>query len=268
MVIDWQRVGFVHGVMNTDNMSILGFTIDFGPYGWLENFDNNWTPNTTDANGRRYRFGNQPDIVFWNLVQLANALYTLIDDLPALQGILDNFSEYFTSKYQKMLQSKLGIEADYDADFQDSLMRNLESVETDMTIFYRELANLEKTDSPERAFEKVEYAFYNLAEITPPIRNNWLIWFEKYLNILKSESKTDLERKEMLNSINPKYVLRNYMAQLAIDDADNGNYALIEEFYVLLQKPYDEQQQYQKWYAKRPDWAREKIGCSMLSCSS
>jgi uncharacterized protein YdiU (UPF0061 family) len=268
MVIDWQRVGFVHGVMNTDNMSILGLTIDFGPYGWLENFDNNWTPNTTDANGRRYRFGNQPDIVFWNLVQLANALYTLIDDLPALQGILDNFSEYFTSKYQKMLQSKLGIEADYDADFQDSLMRNLESVETDMTIFYRELANLEKTDSPERAFEKVEYAFYNLAEITPPIRNNWLIWFEKYLNILKSESKTDLERKEMLNSINPKYVLRNYMAQLAIDDADNGNYALIEEFYVLLQKPYDEQQQYQKWYAKRPDWAREKIGCSMLSCSS
>jgi uncharacterized protein YdiU (UPF0061 family) len=71
-----------------------------------------------------------------------------------------------------------------------------------------------------------------------------------------------------MNSINPKYVLRNYMAQLAIDDADNGNYALIEEFYVLLQKPYDEQQQYQKWYAKRPDWAREKIGCSMLSCSS
>jgi uncharacterized protein YdiU (UPF0061 family) len=85
---------------------------------------------------------------------------------------------------------------------------------------------------------------------------------------VKSESKTDLERKEMMNSINPKYVLRNYMAQLAIDDADNGNYALIEEFYVLLQKPYDEQQQYQKWYAKRPDWAREKIGCSMLSCSS
>ena len=268
MVIDWQRVGFVHGVMNTDNMSILGLTIDFGPYGWLENFDNNWTPNTTDANGRRYRFGNQPDIVFWNLVQLANALYTLIDDLPALQGILDNFSEYFTSKYQKMLQSKLGVEADYDANFQDTLMRNLESVETDMTIFYRELANLEKTDSSEKAFEKVELAFYNLEEITEPIKNNWLVWFEKYLNILKSESKTDLERKEMMNSINPKYVLRNYMAQLAIEDANIGNYGLIEEFYILLQKPYDEQQQYQKWYAKRPDWAKEKIGCSMLSCSS
>jgi uncharacterized protein YdiU (UPF0061 family) len=268
MVIEWQRVGFVHGVMNTDNISILGLTIDFGPYGWLENFDNNWTPNTTDANGRRYRFGNQPDVVFWNLVQLANALYTLIDDSPALQGILDNFSEHFKSKYQKMLQSKLGIEADYDADFQDTLMRNLEIVETDMTIFYRELGNLEKTDSAEIAFEKVEFAFYNLEEITEPIRNNWLIWFEKYVNILKSESKTDLERKEMMNSINPKYVLRNYMAQLAIDDADNGNYGLIEEFYLLLQKPYDEQQQYQKWYAKRPDWAREKIGCSMLSCSS
>lgn len=268
MVIAWQRVGFVHGVMNTDNMSILGLTIDFGPYGWLENFDNNWTPNTTDANGRRYRFGNQPDIVFWNLVQLANALYTLIDDLPALQGILDNFSENFTSKYQKMLQSKLGIEADYDADFQDTLMRNLESVETDMTIFYRELANLEKTDSPEIALKKVEFSFYDLEQITKPIKNNWLVWFEKYLNILKSESKTDLERKEMMNSLNPKYVLRNYMAQLAIEDADNGNYGLIEEFYVFLQKPYDEQQQYQKWYAKRPDWAREKIGCSMLSCSS
>ena len=95
MVIHWQRVGFVHGVMNTDNMSILGLTIDYGPYGWLEGYDPGWTPNTTDAQGKRYRYGNQPNMALWNLMQLANALYVLIEDVPALEAILKTYQQSY-----------------------------------------------------------------------------------------------------------------------------------------------------------------------------
>jgi len=95
MVLHWQRVGFVHGVMNTDNMSILGLTIDYGPYGWLEGYDPGWTPNTTDAKGKRYRYGNQPNMALWNLMQLANALYPLVGDIPALESILKSFQQSY-----------------------------------------------------------------------------------------------------------------------------------------------------------------------------
>ena len=98
MVVHWMRVGFVHGVMNTDNMSILGLTIDYGPYGWLEDYDPDWTPNTTDAGGKRYRFGHQPRVALWNLVQLANALYPLIEDVEPLRGTLERYSERFVAE--------------------------------------------------------------------------------------------------------------------------------------------------------------------------
>ena len=91
MILDWQRVGFVHGVMNTDNMSILGLTIDYGPYGWLEDYDKGWTPNTTDRQQKRYQFGNQPQVALWNLYQLANALYPLVEEAPPFEAILEQY---------------------------------------------------------------------------------------------------------------------------------------------------------------------------------
>ena len=107
MIVDWQRVGFVHGVMNTDNMSILGLTIDYGPYGWLENFDPTWTPNTTDRQNKRYRFENQPNIALWNLYQLANALYPLIEASEPFEKVLKEFQSGFQKDYQKMMLRKL-----------------------------------------------------------------------------------------------------------------------------------------------------------------
>ena len=104
--------------------------------------------------------------------------------------------------------------------------------------------------------------------MTGIILETWHFWFAQYLNILKEESNSNEERKTLLNSVNPKYVLRNYMAQMAIELAEKEEYSLIDEFYTLLLHPYDEQPQFEKWFAKRPDWAREKIGSSMLSCSS
>jgi len=268
MILDWQRVGFVHGVMNTDNMSILGLTIDYGPYGWLEDYDLDWTPNTTDAEGKRYRFRNQPDIALWNLVQLGNALYPLIEDITAMEQVLNSYSTIFDAEFPKMMQQKVGLTSEYDADFQDELTTLLTISETDMTIFYRNLANVLKSDSPEIAFYKIEFSFYQLDKITSDLKTRWFNWFELYLEKIKTEIVSDEVRKQAMNKVNPKYVLRNYMAQLAIEAAEKQDYSLINELYTLLKNPYDEQSEHEKWFAKRPDWARNKIGCSMLSCSS
>ncbi|WP_026728706.1 protein adenylyltransferase SelO [Flavobacterium denitrificans] len=270
MILHWQRVGFVHGVMNTDNMSIHGITIDYGPYGWLENYDPNWTPNTTDSQNRRYRFGNQPGVAQWNLFQLANALYPLINEAAPLEKILESFISDFEFDYKEMFLSKLGLftAADADGELISDLENILQLTETDMTIFFRNLCSVEKTDFAPEAIEKIKYAFYNVDEVSGQILENWTRWFASYLERLKAESLSDEERSQKMNLINPKYVLRNYMAQLAIDAAEKEDYSLIDELYTLLQKPYDEQPEHEKWFAKRPDWARSKVGCSMLSCSS
>lgn len=270
MIVHWQRVGFVHGVMNTDNMSIHGITIDYGPYGWLEDYNPNWTPNTTDIQHKRYRFGNQPQIALWNLYQLANALYPLINDAKPLEAILDGFSVGYEKEYLNMMQNKLGFmtKVDDDAVLIESLIELLQLVETDMTIFFRNLSNVQKGDTPEVALNAIKEAFYKEKDLDETILNKWYVWLESYGNRINQESFSDTERKEQMNKVNPKYVLRNYMAQLSIDAADKGDYSLVNELYEVLKKPYDEQLDNQKWFAKRPDWARDKVGCSMLSCSS
>ena len=267
MIIDWQRVGFVHGVMNTDNMSILGLTIDFGPYGWLEGFDFGWTPNTTDNQHKRYRYGNQPNMGLWNLYQLANALYPIIEEVAPLEAILKQYTTDFEQQSLVMMKSKLGfttVNAD-DLQLIQNLEDNLQLVETDMTIFFRNLSGF--TDAAS-GLKLIENAFYDFENISIEVKNNWNLWFEKYADRLQQETVLSEERKEKMNAVNPKYVLRNYMSQMAIDEADKGNYGLIDELFQLLKNPYSAQPENEKWFAKRPEWARNKVGCSMLSCSS
>lgn len=271
MIINWQRVGFVHGVMNTDNMSILGLTIDYGPYGWLEGYDKGWTPNTTDNQHKRYRYGNQSNIGLWNLFQLANALFPLIGEAPPLEAILEAYKTKYQIKYLEMMKSKIGLFTDDSEDVQliNTLEENLEMTETDMTIFFRKLGELKKETNTEIPFiDLVGEAFYVPNEVQGEILKKWQTWFSAYRKRLNKEELTDKERRERMNTTNPKYVLRNYMAQLAIDAADTDDYSLIEELFHLLKNPYDEQIEYEKWFAKRPEWARHKVGCSMLSCSS
>ncbi|MBC5841633.1 YdiU family protein [Flavobacterium sp. F-380] len=270
MIVHWQRVGFVHGVMNTDNMSILGLTIDYGPYGWLEDYNPNWTPNTTDRENRRYRFGNQPEIALWNLYQLANALYPLVNEAAPLEKILEDFQNSYQMDYHAMMLSKLGLNNKEENDEQliAILKENLQLTETDMTIFFRNLSQFKKEESEEKALQIVSDAFYKPAEVIAPIKESWLYWFSLYRNRLQKESMTDENRKIAMDGTNPKYVLRNYMAQLAIEAAEKEDYALIDELHLLLKNPYQEQEKYSKWFTKRPDWAREKVGSSMLSCSS
>jgi uncharacterized protein YdiU (UPF0061 family) len=269
MLVHWQRVGFVHGVMNTDNMSILGQTIDYGPYGWLEGYDHYWTPNTTDRQFKRYRYGAQIDIGLWNLYQLANTLYPLIGEAEGLEHSLKSYNEKAQAQYLEMMQSKLGLYRDEkrDAELINSLEETLQLTETDMTIFFRNLSDFSIED-PLKGLAIVKDAFYETNEISDTIRQKWNSWFERYGERLQKEETASKERKEKMNQVNPKYVLRNYMAQLAIDDADKGDYKLIDEIFNLLKKPYDKQPEHEKWFAKRPEWARDKVGCSMLSCSS
>ena len=267
MIIHWQRVGFVHGVMNTDNMSILGLTIDFGPYGWLEGFDFGWTPNTTDRQQKRYRYGNQPNIGLWNLYQLANALYPIIEEVAPLNKILEQYKIDFETKSLQMMKSKLGLFTSDEDDVKliQDLEDTLQLVETDMTIFFRKLSDFTDNSS---GFQLIKESFYDYKNISTEVTNTWNLWFKRYDERLKIERASIEERKEKMNAVNPKYVLRNYMSQLAIDEADKGNYTLIDALFKLLKKPYSEQPENEKWFAKRPEWARNKVGCSMLSCSS
>jgi uncharacterized protein YdiU (UPF0061 family) len=273
MVIDWQRVGFVHGVMNTDNLSILGLTIDYGPYGWLEGYDPDWTPNTTDLREKRYRYKNQPNVALWNLVQLANAIYPLIEDAKPLEDALHQYQVDFGKQYLNMMKSKIGLFEKQEIDVQiiEQLQTVLQLTETDMTLFFRELANFKKKaeiDEEGTFLDVVKIAFYKPEELDEDVLKEWHDWFGLYKNRLQKESLTDAERAQKMNTSNPKYVLRNYMAQVVIDAADNGDFSVVSELFELLKQPYSEQKGMEKWYAKRPEWAREKVGCSMLSCSS
>ena len=275
MIIHWQRVGFVHGVMNTDNMSILGLTIDYGPYGWMDHFDPDWTPNTTDFQNRRYRYAHQPYIAQWNLAQLANALYPLIEEQEPLVEILSLYKTQFDRLHFQMIRDKLGLALDHknDESLINDLIKLLPLTEVDMTIFYRNLSSYSKDDSlsqlsPKESLRPIWDCFYNAEEIPEIILDKWSQWMRRYVERLQKEAASDMQRRSAMNQVNPKYVLRNYMAQMAIDKAELNDYNLLHELDQLLQKPYDEQPEYQHWFAKRPDWARNKIGCSALSCSS
>ena len=258
MISHWMRVGFVHGVMNTDNMSIHGLTIDYGPYGWLEDYNPNWTPNTTDASTRRYRYGHQAQIGAWNIARLAEAVAPLMDDVESLYSVLEHYENKYIGFQNSNWGKKLGID-----DFQESdetlvieLNDLLQKVETDMTIFFRLLSHLE---SP--TVEGFTQAFYDRENIPA---EEWNKWLDKWWKRVSGKPN----RKVMLNA-NPKYVLRNWMAQLAIDAAQDEDYSVCDELYNLLKNPYDEQSEHdEKWFQKRPEWARHRIGCSMLSCSS
>lgn len=273
MVVDWMRVGFVHGVFNTDNTSVLGLTIDYGPYGWIDDYDPNWTPNTTDATGRRYRFGAQPQIAQWNLLQMANAIYPLIDDAEALRDILNDYVTVYTDKWQKMRADKLGLsefKAEDEALNQD-LNKIMQLAETDMTLFYRHLANVsvEQIDADnDSLLSPLMVAYYAPDGLSQQDKQDIADWVRRYLNRVKQDGINDADRKAKMDQVNPKYVLRNYLSQMAIDKAEQGDYSLVNQLLDVMRRPYDEQPQYDEFAEKRPDWARNRPGCSMLSCSS
>jgi uncharacterized protein YdiU (UPF0061 family) len=265
LVAEWMRVGFVHGVMNTDNMSILGLTIDYGPYGWLEPFEPDWTPNITDASGRRYRFGNQPAVAHWKLAQLARALAPVAGELEPLRATLDAFSGVFSSLYRHTMLRKLGLSGRRDTEADDDALLGglatlLVEVSTDYTLFFRSLA------APAPTVDALEPAFY--APLDDLQRAAFARWLGDYAARVAREGIDDGERAARMNAINPLYVPRNYLVQEVIEATERGDRSALHELLDVLRSPYVEQPGRERFARKRPAWAAHKPGCSMLSCSS
>ena len=271
MVAEWMRVGFVHGVMNTDNMSILGLTIDYGPYGWIEPFDLDWTPNITDASGKRYRFGNQPQVARWNLAQLGRALAPLVADVAPLQRTIERFAGELAGLHRHTSLRKLGLAgrretAADDDELLATLGALLVDVETDMTRFFRRLAQVRLGD-PASA-DDLRDAYYAPDQVTAVQHARLRAWLAHYAQRAAVERLDDGERRQRMDAINPLYVPRNYLVQQVIEATERGDRAALPELLDVLRRPYDEQPGRARFAELRPEWARHRAGCSMLSCSS
>jgi serine/tyrosine/threonine adenylyltransferase len=275
MIAHWMRVGFVHGVMNTDNMSILGLTIDYGPYGWMDVFDPDFTPNTTDAEGRRYRFGYQPRIAHWNVVQLANALAPLVNDVSALQDAVDRYPQTLALEQRSLFLAKLGLHAlpDHDAlddELLSALFALLAARETDMTLFFRALATLRFDDAQldvDASLGLLADTYY-APDAPSEHAQATARWLQRYRARSLEEGVSDAARSARMNAHNPLYVPRNYLVQEVIDKVEAGDTAALGELLEVLRHPYEAQPGKEAFARKRPDWARHRAGCSMLSCSS
>ena len=266
LLAHWMRVGFVHGVMNTDNMSILGLTIDYGPYGWVDNFDPGWTPNTTDASSRRYCFARQPAIARWNLERLADALVPLLPQPDDLAAGLERYDESYAAEFCSAYAGKLGLREwrHDDAELLEDLFDLMHRAEIDMSAFFRALAGIDAAQ-PQAAV--LADAFYRI-DLRQRHAARLDRWLQRYAARLQLDALPAGERAARMNAANPRFVLRNYLAQQAIDRAEDGDPTLIGELLEVLRRPYDEQPGRAAFSALRPDWARHRAGCSMLSCSS
>ena len=255
MVAHWQAVGFAHGVMNTDNMSILGLTIDYGPFGFLDGFDPGHICNHSDTQGR-YAFARQPNVAWWNLHALGHALRPLCADPDTtLPAVLDRFGDIFTEAYSEHMRAKLGLELAEDGDkaLLDDLLGLMAGERVDHTIAFRALGEFDRGTGA-----------------TPPALRDLFItrsdadaWGERYLRRLGSETRSDADRRAAMNRANPKYILRNHLAQRAIAQASEGNFAEVRALHELLRHPYDEQPDQAHYAALPPDWAQHiEVSCS------
>ena len=253
LIAQWQAVGWAHGVMNTDNMSILGLTLDYGPYGFMDDYDAGFICNHSDHNGR-YAFNQQPYIGLWNLSCLAQALLPLAEK-EALKAGLDIYQSLFEREYQKLMRGKFGLMDERAED--DDLIRDflglLQGSHADYTIVLRELSTFSTADSA--TDEKLREHFLN--------RDRFDEWAVRYRDRLRSERSRDDERHDRMNHVNPKYVLRNYLAQTAIEKAQNKDFSEIDRLFTLLQDPFNDQRDRDAYALPPPNWGKHlSVSCS------
>lgn len=267
MVVEWLRVGFVHGVMNTDNMSVLGLTIDYGPYSFLDNYDPFFTPNTTDLPGRRYAFGEQGSIAYWNLGCLASAIAPLFTATAELVAALEQFGEIFLEKYYAMMEQKLGLDSfkPEDTNLIAQFEETLSALQPDMTIFYQVLISIpQKFEDHAATTAFFQESFYR--DLTPTETAKLASLIQNYQARLLQNGITSEEKTARMQQANPRFILRNYLLHQAIEVLEKGDNGLFLKLQQALKEPYSNK--HEEFFRKRPDWASRKAGCSMLSCSS
>jgi protein adenylyltransferase len=258
LMAKWQAAGFAHGVMNTDNMSILGLTLDYGPFGFLDNYDSQFICNHSDYQGR-YKFENQSIIGFWNLNCLARALMTLISQDEAKQA-LSLYEQNFKTHYLYLMQQKLGLFDIGEKQFQsliDSLLNLMETNQVDYTVFFRKLSNYNSMSNITQSIPELLEMFTD--------KNAFILWLGDYSQALSKQKFSNESRKIKMDMINPKYVLRNYIAQIIIEKVDKEkDFAFFDKWLRILQSPYDQHPEMEAYAGLPPTWA-EKIS---VSCSS
>ncbi len=264
LIAEWMRVGFVHGVMNTDNMSISGLTLDYGPYGWLSAYDPDFTPNTSDRAGR-YRFGYQPRIALWNLQQLAAAISPLFADVAPLQAGLAAFARTYAANERRNAAGKLGLSESAEQ-AATVLLRSLylwmQRAKVDMTLFFCRLA-----EQPAAAFGVADFADLTYEQAAFQGQTTAL---EDWLRAYREVSTNDDEemRRARMRHANPRFILHNWISQQAIDAATNGNLAPLFDLMERLKTPYQSHPADAKYHRLSPAWATDADGVSRLSCSS
>ncbi|KAK1266451.1 hypothetical protein QJS04_geneDACA016299 [Acorus gramineus] len=266
LIASWQGVGFTHGVLNTDNMSILGLTIDYGPFGFLDAFDPSFTPNTTDLPGRRYCFANQPDIGLWNIAQFTTTLAAakLISTEEANYA-MERYGIRFMDEYQSIMTRKLGLPK-YNKQLISKLLNNMAVDKVDYTNFFRCLSNI-KADPGIPEKELLVPLKSVLLDMGKERKDAWISWVQTYIEELVASGIPDEQRKAAMNSVNPRYILRNYLCQSAIDAAEQGDYSEVRRLLKVMEHPYDDQEGMEKYARLPPAWAY-RPGVCMLSCSS
>ena len=254
MIAHWQAVGFMHGVMNTDNMSILGLTLDYGPFGFMEAFDARHICNHTDQGGR-YSYANQVPVGHWNCYALGNALLPLIGEPEVAEEALSVYRPEFGRQMDILMHGKLGLQDSQDGDaklFEDTI-ELLQANHADFTLFFRLLGDLQ-VDAPEHD-EPLRDLFIDRASFDA--------WAAVYRTRLRSEQSVDATRRAAMNLVNPKYILRNYLAQTAIEQAQNGDFSGVHTLLAVLERPFDEQPEHAAYAELPPDWAAHlEVSCS------
>ncbi len=267
LMVEWMRVGFVHGVMNTDNMSVLGLTIDYGPFSFLDDYDLNFTPNTTDLPGRRYAFGNQAGIARWNLRCLASAIAPLFPETDELIKVLQAYDAVFLKKYHNMMAAKLGLDGVKEGDTAlfGRFEETLSAVKPDMTIFYQLLMELPAGVAGEQeVLNHFAGSFYDEPEGTE--REAFYSLIKAYQERISANTCSREEALDKMKKANPRFILRNYLLHQAIEELEKGKDELFVKLQEAIKDPYSKN--HDEFFAKRPSWATKKAGCSMLSCSS
>ncbi|WP_153100325.1 protein adenylyltransferase SelO [Paraburkholderia hayleyella] len=269
LLAQWQSVGFCHGVMNTDNLSLLGLTLDYGPFGLMDGFDAGFICNHSDTQGR-YAYRMQPQVAYWNLFRLAQAFLPLLGmSYPAVQrreravadaqAVLEGFRVRFTDALAARMQAKLGLETTQpgDAALVERLLDIMQASHADFTLTFRHLSRITRAAPVE-------------ASADAPVRDLFVdraacdAWLGAYRARLASETRDDAARAQAMNQVNPRYVLRNHLAQTAISRAQEKDFSEIERLAAVLRRPFDEQPEHAAYAALPPVWA----ATLSVSCSS